>query len=90
MFKVSFESTEDVKKIYGAKHILNTIVQVEPVKQQRLVLQCRKYQSFGHMKNYCNKQQRCLKCAGKHSTLECNRKICQRKCFNCDIGVHCS
>ena len=30
MFRVSFVSTEDVKKIYGIKHVLNTVVQVEP------------------------------------------------------------
>ena len=82
-FRVSFESTEDVKKIYGIKHALNTIEQVEPVKQQRLVPQCKNCQLFGHTKNYCNKQPRWVKIAGKHSMLKSNRKISQPKCFNC-------
>ena len=68
-------------------HVLNTIVQVEPVKQQKLVPQCRNCQAFGHTKNYCNKQPRCVKCAGKHSTIECNREISQPKRSNCD-GPH--
>ena len=51
MFRVSFEST-DVKEIYGIKHTLNAIVQVEPVKQQRLAPQYRNCQSFGYTKYY--------------------------------------
>lgn len=51
IFKVSFESTEYVKPIHGIKHILNTTVQAQPMKQQKLVPQCGKCQSFGHMKN---------------------------------------
>ena len=65
MFKVSFESTEDIKKIYRIKHVFNTVVQVEPVKQQRSVPQYRNCLLFGHTKNYCNKQPRYVKCAGK-------------------------
>ena len=34
------------KKMSKIKHVLNTIVQVEPVNQQGLVPQCRNCQSF--------------------------------------------
>ena len=82
MFRISFEFTKYVKKICGIKYVLNTIVQVDSVKQQRLVAQCRNCQSFGYMKNYCNKQLHCVKCARIYSTLECNREINQPKFSN--------
>lgn len=83
MFRVSFDASEDIKKIYEIQGVLNTIVEVEPVRQQKILPQCKNCQSFGHTKNYCNKQPRCVKCAGKHSTIECTKEIIRPKCCNC-------
>lgn len=84
IFMLTFEPTEDVTKIYGIRSILNSIVKVEPVKNSPLIPQCKKCQSFGHTKNYCSKQARCVKCAGKHDAVNC---VLQRtdppKCCNC-------
>lgn len=83
MFIVSFDSSEDISKIYKIHHICDTIVKVEPIKQQQILPQCKKCQGFGHTKNYCNKPPRCVKCAGKHSSVECNKQIDNPKCCNC-------
>lgn len=39
---------------------------------------------YGHTQKYCNKQERCVKCAGKHLTRNCNKKRNETaKCANC-------
>lgn len=84
MFIVSFEASENIKKIYEIRSILNTLVSVEPIKHQKLIPQCKHCQGFGHTKNYCNKTPRCVKCAGKHKSIECNNEHMDHpKCCNC-------
>lgn len=84
MFLVTFDSKEDVKKIYNIKHILHSIVKVEPVKLSNLIPQCKICQAFGHTKNYCGKEPRRVKCSGKHSTIDCKKLSDQKpKCCNC-------
>lgn len=84
MFLLSFDPTEDIKKIYSIKNILNLIVKIEPVKQSKLVVQCKNCQSFGHTKNFCSRPPRCVKCAGKHPTSECTKPpTVHAKCCNC-------
>lgn len=84
MFLVFFEADEDIKKIYNIKYILNTVVKVEPVKATNIIPQCKKCQSFGHTKNYCNRSPRCVKCPKKHPTSECDRLSTDvLKCCNC-------
>lgn len=84
MFIVSFEQSEDVKKIYEIKKVLNTVVKIEPIKHSKLIPQCKKCQGFGHTQNYCGKQPRCVKCSGKHETINCSlEKSAKPKCVNC-------
>ena len=84
MFVVSFEPTDDIKKIYEIKQILNSSVKVEPIKPSKLIPQCKSCQNFGHTKNYCNKPQRCVKCAGKHATKDYSKPDdIPPKCCNC-------
>lgn len=84
IFILSFESSEDIKRIYNIKSILNCIVKVEPIKKSRLILQCKNCQLYGHTKNFCSKPPRCVKCAGKHKTMECTKPSSQKpKCYNC-------
>uniref|UniRef100_A0A034VDC4 Nucleic-acid-binding protein from transposon X-element n=1 Tax=Bactrocera dorsalis TaxID=27457 RepID=A0A034VDC4_BACDO len=84
MFIVCFEPTENIKKIYEIKHILNSNVKLEPIKPSNLVPQCKSCQAFGHTRNYCYKPPRCIKCAGNHSTLSCTKPAeLPPKCCNC-------
>ncbi|KAI8116453.1 Nucleic-acid-binding protein from transposon X-element [Lucilia cuprina] len=83
MFILTFDSSEDITKVYKIKHILNNVVNIEPIKQHKMIPQCKKCQGFGHTKNYCNKPPRCVKCAGKHLSIECNVEIEHPKCCNC-------
>ena len=84
MFLLSFDATENIKNIYEIKTILNTVVKIEPPKQSKWIPQCKLCQGFNHTKNYCSKQPRCVKCAGKHKTEECLKQPTEKpKCVNC-------
>lgn len=84
MFMVTFEPTENIDKIYKIKQILNCVIKVVPIKQPKLVPQCKNCQSFEHTKNFCSRLPRCVKCAGDHSTVECKKSAeTEPKCCNC-------
>lgn len=84
IFTLSFDSAESPDKIYNIKRILNTIVRIEPIHHNRDIPQCKKCQSFGHTRNYCSKPPRCVKCAGKHESTECQKNTRDDpKCCNC-------
>lgn len=84
LFMLSFDSSEDAKKIHGIRSILNCIVKIEPIRASPLIPQCKNCQAFGHTKNYCSKQVRCVKCGGRHTPETCQlKKTDQPKCCNC-------
>lgn len=84
MFLLSFDAAEDINKIYKIDKIMNSIVNIEKIKNPNIIPQCKKCQAFGHTKNYCAKPPRCVKCAGQHSTIDCKKPDNQHpKCCNC-------
>lgn len=84
LYMLSFERTEDIKKIYAIHEILHMKVQIEAVKKSKLIPQCKRCQVYGHTQNFCNKEYRCVKCVGKHCTAECTKqKDTPPKCVNC-------
>lgn len=84
MFILCFEHTENVNKIYQIREILNTIVKIEPIESPKDIPQCKNCQSFNHTKNYCSKQPRCVRCAGRHLSKDCEKpKNTHVKCCNC-------
>lgn len=84
IYMLTFDRTEDIKKIYAIEEILHMKVQIEAVKKSKLIPQCKKCQAYGHTQNYCNKSPRCVKCIGKHETSECSKpKTLAAQCVNC-------
>lgn len=84
MFILSFDSSETINRIYEINKILNTIVNIEPIRLPKDIAQCKNCQSFNHTKNYCSKQTRCVKCAGNHDSKLCNKPPnVKPKCCNC-------
>ena len=78
--QISFNHDEDLENIYKISGICHTIVKFEPMKNtSNKIPQCKRCQSFGHTLNYCQKQARCVKCAGKHLTRDCT---CAKKNIN--------
>lgn len=87
MFIISFKSNQDSKEVFEIKNIMNMIVEVEELKRNKLLVQCKRCQSYGHTHNYCKKTARCVKCAGMHETQSCNKpKSETAKCIHCGQG----
>lgn len=88
MFIVEFDNSENIDKIYGIKKVLNYVVEICPLKGSKLVPQCKKCQKFGHTKRYCERNPKCVKCAGDHLTALCDKpREFQVLCANCE-GPH--
>lgn len=85
LFMLVFETSEDIKKIYDIKVIHGMVVKIEPLrKTSTLIPQCKRCQGFNHTKRYCQLEPRCVKCAGRHLTRDCNcSNFTTPKCINC-------
>lgn len=85
LFMLVFHKQEDIKKIYDIQNILGLKVRIEPLrKRSALIPQCKRCQGYGHTQKSCFKLPRCVKCAGKHLTSECEKPNNQTaKCANC-------
>ena len=85
MFLVEIEQANNNKDIYNTSIVCNTKVNIESPRTNREITQCARCQRYGHTKNYCNKQARCVKCAGTHPTENCplGKKIDKVVCANC-------
>jgi len=84
VFMLTFDRTENIKKIYEITDIRGMRVEVTPYRKTTLLPQCKNCQSWGHTKSYCHKEPRCVKCAGKHTTVTCTKpKETPPKCYNC-------
>lgn len=87
MFMLSFRNDEDVNKIFGITDIMGIRVQIQPIRKSKLVPQCKRCQAYGHTQRYCAKEPRCVKCTGRHRTVECQKpKETTPKCVHCGEG----
>ena len=83
-FVLTFSADENTNKIYEITSILGSEVEIQPLRKSKLIPQCKQCQAYRHTQRYCNKDPRCVKCAGKHDTKECRKpKEAQPKCVHC-------
>lgn len=79
---------EQSQLIYKLDKFMNCIVLVEPRRRSIEIPQCTKCQRYGHTKNYCRLDARCVKCDGTHHYTACNKpRDAPVKCVNCG-GPH--
>lgn len=84
LFLLTFENSEDIKKIYEIKYICYMKVKIEAVKSNNQIPQCKRCQRHGHTKKFCQREPQCVRCAGKHLTANCDKpKTAPAKCYNC-------
>lgn len=84
LFMLTFESTENIKKIYEINTLQNTKIKIEPIRSPKLVPQCKRCQRFGHTQRFCGRDPVCVKCAQKHHTKDCTKPVtAPPKCANC-------
>lgn len=73
LFYVDILQKENNKEIFEIKDLLHCKVTIEPPNKVRGIPQCTNCQQLGHTKNFCNRQTKCVKCAGNHHTKECKK-----------------
>lgn len=84
MFMLTFNNKEDISKVYEIKSILGCMVEIQPLKTTKLIPQCKRCQVYGHTHKYCSKEPRCVKCIGKHLTINCKKTAEEKpKCVHC-------
>lgn len=88
-FFVELEQRENNKEIYKIKQLLHMMVTFEQPCTKRDIAQCMRCQKYGHTKNYCYRNLKCVKCAGDHLTVKCKWKDRRKDviCCNCN-GNH--
>lgn len=86
IFYVDLKPKANNKDIYNIKLLMNTCVQFEAPHAKREIPQCTRCQRYGHTKNYCYNNPRCVKCAENHLTSDCPRKTRDEevRCVNCN------
>lgn len=85
LFFVDLKAQDNNKEIYKVKLLMNTCVQFEAPHIKREIPQCMRCQKYGHTRNYCHNNPRCVKCARNHLTKDCPRKTRDEEviCVNC-------
>lgn len=62
----------------------HSIISVEPRRKSRDIPQCTRCQRYGHTKNYCKLEPRCVKCSSKHHYKDCPKRPNEAPtCVNC-------
>lgn len=81
---VDLEPDKKGNEIFNLTKFDHSIVSVEPRRKTRDIPQCTRCQRFGHTKNYCKLQPRCVKCSQNHHYLECPKRPGEMPtCVNC-------
>lgn len=85
LFYLDIEPNNKNLDIYKVKHIGNAVVNIEPPRKTKEIVQCYRCQEFGHTKSYCAKSHRCVKCSFNHPSNICPKdKEQPAKCANCN------
>ncbi|PNF20024.1 hypothetical protein B7P43_G05948 [Cryptotermes secundus] len=75
IFIVSFDRETDIDKIYNIKTVMNSEVQIEPLRRSKIIPQCKRRQEYGHAHNFCHKTPRFVKCGKQHFTRDCSKPM---------------
>ena len=89
LFYVDLYPEIDNKNIYSITHLMHTRISIEAPHHKKEIPQCARCQRYGHTHKFCNRDARCVKCAGEHETKNCTRKTKDSnvKCVLCS-GNH--
>ena len=84
LFRVELEPAVTNTDIYKLSSINQVRVKVEPPKPQSDPPHCRNCQRLGHIKHYCLRTSRCIKCGADHISSQCTLQRADKcTCANC-------
>ncbi|GBO38117.1 Nucleic-acid-binding protein from transposon X-element [Araneus ventricosus] len=89
-FLVDVIKTQNHQNIYNIKTINHLKVKVETYRKKNRATICFKCSGFHHSAENCECHPKCIKCAGRHETRECDikTKIENPICINCNGEGH--
>jgi len=73
LFQVQLEPKDNNKNIFEIKTLAYTVVKIEEPKPKKELPQCKKCQDYGHTRNYCSHEAKCVKCGNAHLTANCKQ-----------------
>lgn len=81
---VDLEHNDKSDEIFNLTRFDHSIIAVEPRRKSRDIPQCTRCQRYGHTKNYCKLEARCVKCMENHHYSNCKKKLGEIPlCVNC-------
>jgi hypothetical protein len=84
LFFVDLKQKPNNKEIYNINRLMNSVIKFEPPFTKKEIVQCKRCQRYGRTQKYCNRNHCCVKCAGPHSTDQCNKSAeTPAKCIHC-------
>lgn len=84
LFKIDVSVNEKNRSLFDIRKLCGCTVTVEMPRKTTSLPQCTRCQDYGHTKNYCSRNPRCVKCGGAHLFNECRTtKSTSPKCANC-------
>lgn len=82
---VDVEDSDLGAEIFNLEFFFHCKVHVEMKRKPKSIPQCTRCQRFGHTKNYCKLDPRCVKCTGNHHFSQCQKKQNDPvQCVNCN------
>nr|XP_042909134.1 uncharacterized protein LOC122271539 [Parasteatoda tepidariorum] len=84
LFLTILTETDVNRQIFSITNIQSIPVSIERFRGGQNPIQCYNCQEFGHSQRSCNSPSRCVKCAAKHRSYECQKdENTPPKCSNC-------
>lgn len=81
---IELKNTDEAKQIFEVTHLQHAIVSVEHRRKSTTIPQCTRCQRYGHTKNFCRLNPRCVKCQGDHHYSQCIKpRHVEPTCVNC-------
>lgn len=90
LFFLDLERKSNNGEIYNVNTLLHAVVRFETPNKKQTIVQCKRCQNYGHTRNQCTQQFRCVKCAGTHDYRLCAKKKEDGKPAKCALcgGAH--
>uniref|UniRef100_A0A2H8TR91 Nucleic-acid-binding protein from transposon X-element n=1 Tax=Melanaphis sacchari TaxID=742174 RepID=A0A2H8TR91_9HEMI len=71
LFNIILVRNNNNHEIFKITKLLNSIIKFEYTKRQLGPPECHHCQKYGHTRNYCHRNPRCVKCGAEHFTENC-------------------
>jgi len=71
LYFVDLEPQDNNKSIYDLQLLCNMKTAVEAPRKKNQIVQCTRFQSYGHTKSYCSLPYACVRCGGEHNSTLC-------------------